>query len=207
MLRIKNMKLLNGKILDFELNAGDTVIIKGKNGSGKSLLLKSIAKLLPVSVDSFTYQDQPVATYQTEIFRSEVLYISATPSSMGHGAVHDFFESAFRLKIYHSHTVTFPWKDYLHKWHITESQFQNLSSGQKQMLAILRALSLKPKVLLLDEPTANLDQEKTIEIEELIKDWQRNTGGSIVMISHSDEQSKRLGFKVVSFDALIHNIS
>lgn len=207
MLRIKNMKLLNGKVLDFELFAGETIIIKGKNGSGKSLLLKSIAKLLPVTVESFTYLDQPVATYQTELFRSEVLYISATPSTMGQGSVNDFFETAFRLKIYHSHTINFPWKEYLRKWHITESQFQNLSSGQKQMLAILRALSLKPKVLLLDEPTANLDLEKTIEIEELIKDWQRGTGGSVVMISHSDEQSRRLGFKVISFDALIHNFS
>lgn len=203
MLRIKNMKLLNGKAVDFELNAGDTFIIKGKNGSGKSLLLKSIAKLLPAPAESFTYQDKPVSSYQTEIFRSEVLYISATPTSLGQTTVEEFFESVFRLKIYHSHSVSFPWRDYLQKWHITEKEFQNLSSGQKQMLSILRALSLKAKVLLLDEATANLDHEKTLEIEELIKDWQKNTGGTLVMISHSEEQSKRLGFQVVPFESLV----
>lgn len=202
MLRIKAMKLLNGKVVNFEINHGESFIIKGKNGSGKSLLLKSIARLLPVTFESFNYNDKPVSSYSPEQFRSEVLYISAAPSLLNQGTVEDFFQSAFRLKIYHDHTVTFPWKDYLQRWQIHETEFQNLSSGQKQMLSILRALSLRPKLLLLDEPTANLDQEKTEEIEELIKNWQRNSGGSVVLISHSEEQPKRLGLKVVPFESL-----
>jgi ABC-type phosphate transport system ATPase subunit len=118
---------------------------------------------------------------------------------MNQGPVDEFFQSAFDLQIYKDLKVTFPWKDYLTRWNVQEKSFQNLSSGQKQMLSILRALSLSAKVLLLDEPTANLDQDKTIEIEELIKDWQKNTGGSVIFISHSDEQTRRLGFKSITF--------
>jgi iron complex transport system ATP-binding protein len=193
------MKLLNGKLVDFELASGESVVIRGKNGSGKSLFLKSIARLLPVSYESFDYQGKDIKSYSAEKLRSELLYISATPSSMNQGPVDEFFQSAFDLQIYKDLKVTFPWKDYLTRWNVQEKSFQNLSSGQKQMLSILRALSLSAKVLLLDEPTANLDQDKTIEIEELIKDWQKNTGGSVIFISHSDEQTRRLGFKSITF--------
>jgi ABC-type iron transport system FetAB ATPase subunit len=202
MLRIKAMKLLNGKTVNFELNKGEAVIIRGKNGSGKSLLMKSIARLLPSGFEEFSYEGKNVSAFSPEQLRSEILYISATPSSMNQGTVEDYFKSAFQLQIYKNFTVTFPWQEYLKKWNLSEGQFQNLSSGQKQMLSILRALSLKAKVLLLDEPTANLDHEKTLEIEGLIRDWMRNTGGSVVMISHSDEQTSRLGFKVVRFEDL-----
>jgi putative ABC transport system ATP-binding protein len=199
MLRIENMKLLNGRLVNFTLKENDAVIIRGDNGTGKSLFLKSLARLIPSTYSIFDYNGKSVSTYVNEVFRSEVLYVSTTPSSLSQGTVEDYFRSALDLEIYSNYQVTFPYNDYLIEWKLDHLPFSQLSSGQKQMISILRALSLKARILLLDEPTANLDANRTHEIEKLLLDWMKKTSGSVIMVCHSDEQTRRLGFRTISF--------
>jgi putative ABC transport system ATP-binding protein len=205
MLRIESMNLPNGKTVNFSLSSNDGIIIRGKNGSGKSLLLKSIARLCIAPNTTFIYNDQKVSEISPETFRSEVLYVSATPLMMKDQSVDDFFTSVKKLAIYKDHTTDFDYKAYLEKWHIPSNDVTLLSSGQRQMISFLRALTLKAKILLLDEPTANLDHEKTLEIENLISEWREKTGGSVVMISHSSDQISRLKFNVIDFESLVIN--
>lgn len=203
MLRVKHLKLPNHKTVNFHLEKDEAIIVSGKNGSGKSLFLKSLALLSPGESESYEYNGVAVHNLRPEEFRSEVLYISTAHMMMKEGSVEDFFHAPLKFGIYQNHQVTFDYNHYLNLWHIPLKNVSLLSTGQKQMISVLRALTLKPKILLLDEPTANLDHEKTIEIEKLILDWKARTGGSFIWVGHSKEQIQRLGLKAVDFEDLV----
>jgi putative ABC transport system ATP-binding protein len=72
-----------------------------------------------------------------------------------------------------------------------------LSGGQAQKVVIARALAVDPGVLLLDEPTANLDPTSTLQIEEVVTHLSRELGLTCVFVTHNVEQAKRVGDSAV----------
>ena len=70
-------------------------------------------------------------------------------------------------------------------------EVSRLSTGERHRLAIVRALQMEPKTLLLDEPTASLDAQMTTAVEKLIKQ-QLAKGVSVLMVTHDPEQAARL---------------
>ena len=76
-------------------------------------------------------------------------------------------------------------------WDITR-----LSSGEKQRLALARALSLKPRALLLDEPTANLDQTHSAAVETLVGTYRVDHGIPVLWVSHDGAQRRRVAQRV-----------
>jgi ABC-type iron transport system FetAB ATPase subunit len=73
-----------------------------------------------------------------------------------------------------------------------EQPVSQLSSGEKQRLALMRLLSNRPRVLLLDEPTANLDPENTRRIEAVIAEYRRSHDAAVIWVSHDEEQVGRV---------------
>jgi len=71
-------------------------------------------------------------------------------------------------------------------------ELSRCSTGEKQRLALLRLLAQKPKVLLLDEPTASLDPEGVLAVEELIKNYAESFDVPVIWVSHDQEQIKRV---------------
>ncbi|MGE3610155.1 MAG: ATP-binding cassette domain-containing protein [Bacteriovoracaceae bacterium] len=194
MFLIKNLKLPNNRLIEFELHPGENIFITGRNGSGKSLFLRSLAALYPLQYEIFKYQGKKISDWDMAIYRSEVLYLPAFVSIQYLENVDDFFKLPLQFSVYKNFHSTFNYQHYLKNWGLEGAKLKNLSSGQRQMLAILRALSLRPKVLLLDEPTSHLDSEKVLEVEKLLLDWHKESSGQIIMVGHDDNQLKRLGF-------------
>ncbi|MCB0042521.1 MAG: ATP-binding cassette domain-containing protein, partial [Caldilinea sp.] len=75
-------------------------------------------------------------------------------------------------------------------------QARTLSGGEAQRVALARALVLRPDVLLLDEPTANLDPYNVSLIEEIIQRANRERDATVVMVTHNLHQARRLGTRV-----------
>ena len=196
MLRVENLTLPNTLNAYLSVAKGETIAIKGPNGSGKSLLLKALANLIPCKSSRFEFHDKDVHSLNYQEFRSKVLYVPSNPFFPLDGTVADYLKAPSTLQIYQGHNHN-PVSEFL------QLKLSHLSSGQKQMVSIMRAVSLKAEVLLLDEVTSNLDPERTLEMERIILDWKEKNHGTIVMVSHDDAQIARLNARTMKIFDLV----
>lgn len=195
MLLVKDLELLNGKKVSLELNKGRGYVLQGPNGSGKSVLLRTLAGLYPAKYASFSFLGKNIEEYPAEEMRSRILYSSSNTSLPGDMTSEEFLAAPFKLGVYKGYQSPIDFTDYLKKWHLKRMPLAILSSGQKQLLVIMRALSLKAELLLLDEPTSHMDSERTQEIEEMLRLWLKGDR-SYLVVSHSNEQAARLGTRI-----------
>jgi ABC-type iron transport system FetAB ATPase subunit len=179
-LRVHRLNTPHLKEIDLEIRPGEWVGITGPSGSGKSLLLRALADMDPFD-GQIRLGDQSIDSMPAHQWRSQVALLPAN-SAWWHETVGPHFDGlappAFAA-------LGFPVE-------VTTWEIRRLSSGERQRLALLRVLALKPRVLLLDEPTANLDEANTGRAEALIKDYVRQQAATVLWISHDLEQLKRL---------------
>lgn len=193
MLLVEELSLPHGKKVSVSFEAGVSYGLTGPNGSGKSLLLKSLAHLLPTTFKSFTYQGKSVLEYSPEQYRSSVLYLPSVPSVTDQLSVEDYISLPLKMAVYKNHRSSFAADSYIKRFGLEGKTLSHLSSGQKQVLSFLRAMTLKADVLLLDEPTSHLDPAMTQELESLLLEWKNSDSRrSFVLVSHHDEQVRRL---------------
>jgi ABC-type iron transport system FetAB ATPase subunit len=159
MFLIKNLKLPNHAIISWNWD-GTSLHLTGANGVGKSLLLKALASLYPVSFDEFIFQGKPRDEMGPELYRSIVLYLSPQLSMSSFEKAKDFFLAPRNFKIYHGHSFSTEFEIKLKEWNIFDKKCTDLSSGEKQLLILARAFSLRAEVILMDEVLSHLDSDK-----------------------------------------------
>ncbi|MDN5000482.1 ATP-binding cassette domain-containing protein [Bradyrhizobium sp. GCM10027634] len=185
MLTVSGLKRLH-LCVSFELKGGECVALQGPSGAGKTLLLRSIADLDPnegaVKLDGQLRETMPAPAW-----RKQVTYLAAEPGWWAE-TVQDHFTSwddalplLERLRL----------PDTCGPWPI-----QRLSTGERQRLALVRALVLQSRVLLLDEPTSALDTASAAAVESLIAD-RVSEGTSVIWTTHDDAQARRVGSRVL----------
>ena len=200
MLLVQKLILPNQRVVSLELKKHQGVVLVGPNGSGKTLLLRALAALYPFKSEGFTFLGRAVSEWKIEEYRSRVVYLGSSPYLHGCETLHDFLHLPLKLKIYQHHQSSFDPIPYIQKWKLDHQSLSHLSTGQKQMLNFLRALTLKANILLLDEPCSNLDSHMLIEFEKLLQDWMDKTGGTYLLVSHHQQQMERLNREVIRFD-------
>jgi phosphate-transporting ATPase len=167
--------------VSFQLDRAECVALQGPSGSGKSLLLRALADLDPTQ-GAVTLEGRPRATVAGPLWRRQVMYVPAE-SGWWSERVRDHFcdwtRAAPLLERLHLPAAAGDWP------------VQRLSTGERQRLALARALLLQPRVLLLDEPTAALDGESTAAVEQLVGEY-RSTGGAALWVTHDPQQARRL---------------
>jgi len=184
MLSIQNLTLPNKKILSLELQTAEHIHVTGPNGAGKSLLLKSLSRLISSPYDQFIFQNKDLKSYDLRSYRSNVLYVSPYPFSMGATTVEDFLKAPMQLEVRRGRDSSID-ENTLDFLKISKgTNFQQLSSGQKQLLTLVRAIGLEPMILLLDEPISHLDQEKIKFLISLLSNWITRTKNSLIYVSH-----------------------
>jgi putative ABC transport system ATP-binding protein len=189
--------------VSLEINAGQRTVISGPSGSGKTLLLRAIAMLDPVEAGTILWLGLPLRKESIPRFRAAVIYCHQRPAMMA-PTVEDALRRPFALKTHRAKKFERAWIiEHLARLGRGESFLEqpvaNLSGGELQMIALLRALQLSPQVLLLDEPTAALDPKSSAAVEELVVEWVESSPDyrSLVWITHDIEQGDRVATRKI----------
>ena len=172
---------------DFSLQGGEILFISGESGSGKSLLLRALADLDEHGGDVIL-NDQNQQDWAADEWRRQVAYCPA--------------ESAWWAQRVGDHFVKKPSSEILSRLGFDESVLQwqtdRLSSGEKQRLGLCRVLCMRPAVVLLDEPTANLDEENVHSVEQVLRSYLDDHDAIFVWVSHSRAQQARFDARVLA---------
>jgi molybdopterin-binding protein len=183
---------------ELEIPGGGVTVLIGPNGSGKTTLLKLLNGLLSASTGRILYRGRPLNDQTLQGLRQESVLVHQDPYLFD-GSVYG--NVSYGLKVRRTpapearRTVaealrTVGLEAFEHR------KARRLSGGEKQRVAIARALVLDPAVLLLDEPTANVDVDTIELLEQLVKSL--NAGGAAVIIStHHPAFAYRLGTQLV----------
>lgn len=215
LLKIRNLTVSFGKhtvleSIDLSIPKNRIIAIIGASGCGKSTLLKALNRTIEEvggEIDGEIVLDEvPIRNMSVQELRKEVGLVFQMPI-------------VFPFSIYKNIT-------YGLKYHFNYSESENracvewaltcaglydevkdlldfpatkLSGGQQQRLAIARAIAIKPKVLLLDEPCSSLDVKNTKKIEEMLQELKKDY--TIIIVTHNLAQAKRMGDQIVFMDS------
>ena len=183
-------RLLYG--ISFDLNAGPRSVILGPNGAGKSLTLRLCHGLIVPTSGSVRWSGdaEGVRTRQAMVFQRPVMLRRTAAANI-------FFALACRgVKRARRAGLVSEALERTSLSHLAASPARVLSAGEQQRLALARAWILRPEVLFLDEPTANLDPAATREVEEIICAI-GDRGTKIVLTTHDLTQARRVAEEVL----------
>ncbi len=184
-----------------EVAPGEVLGVVGPNGSGKSTLLETLAFLAkPDEGRVLLNGEDPWATgkslearrrcpmllqrsvlFKTSVINNVMYGLRAT--GMARSSAREKAESVLRL---------------VQLDRLAQRTHRELSGGERQRVALARVLALEPEVLLLDEPTAHVDQANARLIEEIIQRLHATTGMSVILASHDLHQAQTLAGRIVT---------
>jgi len=168
--------------VSLQLEAGEILTIFGQSGVGKSQFLRALADLTPHTGDVLL-EGISQTKIRPEHWRKQVGYVPAESGWWADVVAQHFSEPPPKASL--SSLSLAP--------ELLDNSVERLSTGERQRLALLRALVLHPKVLLLDEPTANLDQRNAQKLIELVKTYAQTEQAAVIWVSHDADERALLG--------------
>jgi len=199
-LKIKNMTKKFGSVtaidsLSLRLEASNIIVIVGVNGSGKTTLLRLLAGLEEPDFGSIIINNSVKKT--NELRQLSTLVFQKT--TMFNRTVFSNLEFGLRLRGYEKDTIKKKISEALEIVGLEDFENRNakkISGGEQQRVALARAFLLEPKIMLLDEPTSNLDVNSAKIIEKVLQE-RKKSDNIIVLSTHNLYQAKRLGDEIV----------
>ena len=179
LLELQNFQVHSLKPLNLKVK-NELICLSGPSGSGKSLLLRAIADLILHQGEALL-NDNNCSDMSPVQWRKKVGFLPAE-SEWWMDKVGDHFDSKNK-----SYISELNLENDCVNWEVARC-----STGEKQRLAIARLLANQPKVLLLDEPTASLDQKSVLAVENLIKNYSIEFQVPVIWVSHDEKQVQRL---------------
>ena len=178
--------------INFDVNAGGLTIVLGPNGAGKSTLLRLMHGLIKPSAGRLRY-----AAPRSEAFAQQA-FVFQTPIMLRRSVLGNLSYplTAHGTPRSEAEKQSLTWLERLGLESHKHQRASLLSGGERQKLALARALIRKPELLFLDEPCANLDGAATQDIERLIGEA-RADGTRILMATHDLGQARRLASDVL----------
>jgi len=197
-LEIKNLNYsIGSKEILYNLNikiiSDRITVIMGPNGAGKSIFLKILNGIIRPTSGKILWNEKVdeslVLNGQALVFQKPVLLRRSVKANL------DFFDKLTNLNNYDKNQLL-KIVDLLDQ---KNQPARLLSLGEQQRLSLIRALLLRPRLIMLDEPTANLDPASTKIIEDIIISL-KEFGIKIIFVTHNILQAKRLADEVIFFD-------
>jgi len=182
--------------ISFEINTGEFVAIMGPSGCGKSTLLNIIGLLDDLDSGSFLFNETEVAKFnerkRAEMRKHNIGFVFQSFNLIDELTVFENVE----LPLIYTGVPTAERKrivdevlDKIQIAHRRNHYPQQLSGGQQQRVAVARAVVNKPKLILADEPTGNLDSRNGNDVMQLLTDLNEQ-GTTIIMVTHSEHDAR-----------------
>lgn len=189
--------------ISFSVENGEILCILGPNGVGKTTLFKSMLGLLPPLSGTVTVDAEDISCWSNRRRARTIAYIpqSHTPPfpytvrqvvTMGRVAQLGMFASPTKA----DYEIADRMLDRLGIAFLADRTYTEISGGERQMALIARALTQKPQILLMDEPTANLDFGNQARVLGVIRSL-ANQGLTVVMTTHSPDHAFLCSSKVI----------
>ncbi|CAG7627266.1 ATP-binding cassette domain-containing protein [Paenibacillus allorhizosphaerae] len=180
-----------------DLAQGQRTALIGISGQGKSTLLRIMARLDTADGGDILYRGTSFSRWKPNDWRKQVCYVAQQPVMLP-GSVEDNLQTVSRLNgTPFDRELAGRCMEALGLastyWAKPASE---LSGGEKQRVALVRSLLLRPAVLLLDEVTASLDPGSKKAVEQLLNDWSQREGTANLWITHDLEQVKQASDRV-----------
>jgi molybdate/tungstate transport system ATP-binding protein len=180
--------------VDLGVAPGEFFCLLGPTGSGKTMILESVTGLVPVDSGTIEIQGRDVTRLAPE--RRGVGIVYQDCALFPHLTVAENIRYGVRYR--KTGTAGPPASlprliEQMGIGHLTDRSVAHLSGGEKQRVALARALAVSPRVLLLDEPLAALDPNFREEIRDLLRTLHRETGVTVLMVTHDFTEAHCLG--------------
>jgi len=176
---------------------GEFVSIMGPSGAGKSTLLNIIGMLEASTAGEYWFLDEAVHKFnerrRSELYQQYIGFVFQAYHLIDDLTVYENLETPLLYKKVPSAERKSRIADLLDRFNMVAKKdlFPNqLSGGQQQLVGIARALIGRPKLILADEPTGNLQSPQAKEIMELFKKLNQEEGVTIIQVTHSEENAK-----------------
>jgi len=176
--------------ISLKVNEGGVTILLGPNGSGKTTLLKILSLIIEpvkgsVTIDGLNYWELAKSRKAIDL-RRKVVYVHEKPILI-RGEVWENVAVGLRLRGYsrdEAERIAYETLELLGIRELRNKRRRELSAGEAQMVSIARALAIKPKYLILDEPTSNLDHEKKTTLSKVLRTLTKEEGIGVAIASH-----------------------
>ncbi len=183
--------------LSLTIPPGSLTTLLGPSGCGKTTALKIIAGLLQPTAGDVAFNGQSVLAQPAELRRAVMVF--QNPLLFPHLSVAENIAFGLTMRRTPKPEVARRVQDMLALIQLPNAGSQRpsqLSGGQAQRVALARALILKPRVLLLDEPLSNLDANLRADMRILIRDLQRSTGITTLLVTHDQAEAVMLSDQI-----------
>lgn len=201
------------KGVDLDIMAGDFIAVMGPSGSGKSTTMNILGCLDVPSTGEFLFKGHHIETLtrdQRALLRRKYLgfvfqgfNLLARTSALENVELPLLYRGDAKGARRDAAMAALDKVGLKNWWDHTPAE---LSGGQQQRVAIARAIVTQPEVLLADEPTGNLDSERSVEIMELLTDLNRNAGITVLMVTHEPDMAAFAKTVVHFKDGLVERV-
>jgi tungstate transport system ATP-binding protein len=184
------------RVLDLEevtIEKGTRTAIIGPNGAGKSTLLNIVSRIDSASEGAVVYESED-SRLVTQVFQQPYMLRTSVEKNI---------QYPLRLRNWPEERMKQRSDELMGELGLLDLRNQKawkLSGGETQKVALARALSFQPSLLLLDEPTANIDPATTAEIEEMLLKINREEGTTILFVTHNLAQARRVCNRLLFLD-------
>jgi phospholipid/cholesterol/gamma-HCH transport system ATP-binding protein len=192
--------------LDLTVEDGETLVVIGASGSGKSVMLKSIVRLLEIDAGTITVDGQNVATLEMgalHALRRNIGYVFQFAALFDSMTVYDNVAMGLRRARLPEDEIEERVRDSLAR--VEMAGFEDrlpaqVSGGQRKRVGLARAIATRPKYLLYDEPTTGLDPVTTTVIDRLVLRMNEELGVTSIVVTHDMTSAYRIGDRI----AMLH---
>jgi putative ABC transport system ATP-binding protein len=192
------------KDINLNIKEGEFISIMGPSGSGKSTLLNVIGMLDEFNQGEYVFMDQPVhllkEKQKAQFYKTHIGFVFQAYHLIDELTVYENIETPLLYQNVKSAERQAIVADILDRFNIVGKKDlfpAQLSGGQQQLVGVARALVAKPKLILADEPTGNLNTKQGEEIMQLFKQLNEEDGVTIIQATHS-EKNAAYGSKIIN---------